>query len=54
MLNKPFTSILTLFLSFQLYGQDLAEINFGTDATFEVVTWNIEWFPKTDPVRLIR
>jgi len=46
MLNKPFTSILTLFLSFQLYGQDLAEINFGTDATFEVVTWNIEWFPK--------
>lgn len=50
MLNKPLISILTLFLSFQLYGQDLADISFGTDSTFEVVTWNIEWFPKNGSI----
>ena len=27
-------------------GQTFEELEFGTDATFEVVTWNIEWFPK--------
>lgn len=26
--------------------QDFEEITFGTDTTFEVLTWNIEWFPK--------
>ena len=50
MLNKLLTSILTLFLSFQLYGQDLGDISFGTDSTFEVVTWNIEWFPKNGSI----
>lgn len=50
MLNKQLISILTLFLSFQLYGQDLADISFGTDSTFEVVTWNIEWFPKNGSI----
>jgi len=28
-------------------GQAFEELTFGTDATFEVVTWNIEWFPKS-------
>lgn len=28
-------------------GQTFEELEFGTDATFEVVTWNIEWFPKS-------
>jgi len=27
-------------------GQTFEELEFGTDDTFEVVTWNIEWFPK--------
>lgn len=27
-------------------GQTFEELEFGTEATFEVVTWNIEWFPK--------
>ena len=48
--NKQLTSVLTLFLSLQLYGQDLADISFGTDSTFEVVTWNIEWFPKNGDI----
>ena len=39
-----------MFLSFQLYGQDLADISFGTDSTFDVVTWNIEWFPKNGSI----
>ena len=50
MLNKILTSILTLFLSFQLYSQNLGDISFGTDSTFEVVSWNIEWFPKNGSV----
>ncbi len=30
----------------QSTGQTFEELEFGTDTTFEVVTWNIEWFPK--------
>lgn len=26
--------------------QSLSDLSFGTDDTFEVMTWNIEWFPK--------
>lgn len=28
------------------FGQSLDELSFGTDSTFDVLTWNIEWFPK--------
>jgi len=38
--------MLIIFLSGQIYCQSLSNISFGTDSTFEVVTWNIEWFPK--------
>lgn len=31
---------------FQLSAQNLQDLTFGTDSTFEVITWNIEWFPK--------
>lgn len=50
MLTRTLTSVLTLFLSFQLFGQGLADISFGTDSTFEVITWNIEWFPKNGSI----
>lgn len=30
----------------QLCCQSLSDISFGTDSTFEVVSWNLEWFPK--------
>ena len=41
-----------------VFGQSLSDLTFGTDETFEVVTWNIEWFPKNglttrDSVRAI-
>ena len=26
--------------------QSLSDLSFGSDETFEVITWNIEWFPK--------
>jgi endonuclease/exonuclease/phosphatase family metal-dependent hydrolase len=35
-----------LLLSSQLFSQGLNDLSFGTDSTFDVVTWNIEWFPK--------
>ena len=38
--------ILMLFAVAQSSGQTFDELEFGTDNTFEVVTWNIEWFPK--------
>lgn len=30
--------------------QDLDDLYFGTNETFEVMTWNIEWFPKNDQI----
>ena len=29
-----------------LKSQNLNNLGFGTDSTFEVISWNIEWFPK--------
>ncbi len=29
-----------------VHTQDLDDLTFGTDTTFEILTWNIEWFPK--------
>jgi len=39
--------IFLLLISTQLLkAQSLEDLSFGTDSTFEVVSWNIEWFPK--------
>ncbi|MBC8266488.1 MAG: endonuclease/exonuclease/phosphatase family protein [Flavobacteriales bacterium] len=39
--------LLVLLLCNQLAtAQNLNNLSFGTDSTFEVVSWNIEWFPK--------
>lgn len=44
---KKLLTILFLCVSmFQLSAQNLQDLSFGTDSTFEVITWNIEWFPK--------
>jgi len=34
------------FVSFSCTPQSIDDLSFGTDSTFEVMTWNIEWFPK--------
>ena len=30
----------------KISSQGLGDLSFGTDESFEVMTWNIEWFPK--------
>jgi len=49
-LNKSKLKVsLLLFFSIPsntIFNQNLGDISFGTDSTFDVVTWNIEWFPK--------
>ena len=43
--------IFLLMISAQLLNaQSLKDLQFGTDSTFEVVSWNIEWFPKNEQV----
>lgn len=45
--------VLTFFFiiySLSSNAQSLSDLYFGTDATFDVLTWNIEWFPKNDQI----
>ncbi len=35
---------------FSITGQNIEDLSFGTDTTFEVMTWNIEWFPKNGQI----
>jgi len=39
-----------LYFNLNLNGQDLDDLYFGTNETFEVMTWNIEWFPKNNQI----
>ena len=40
--------ILIFFLFIHvLNAQTLDDLEFGTDTTLDIVSWNIEWFPKT-------
>ena len=43
-------SVLILAFNGQILGQNLNDISFGTDSTFEVITWNIESFPKNGSI----
>jgi len=38
--------IYLLLCGFLSFAQSIEDLSFGTDTTFEVLTWNIEWFPK--------
>jgi len=44
-MKKIFFLILITSSTF-VKSQNLNNISFGTDSTFEVISWNIEWFPK--------
>ena len=46
---KKIISLLILSVHL-LNAQSLEDLYFGTDSTFEVVSWNIEWFPKNGQV----
>lgn len=47
-MNRIKIHILFLFMSISSIAQTIEDISFGTDATLEVVTWNIERFPKNN------
>lgn len=42
--------IFLMTASFSITGQNIEDLSFGTDSTFEVMTWNIEWFPKNGQI----
>ena len=44
MLRSIFLSI--CLISFSVHAQSLADLDFGTESTLDIVTWNIENFPK--------
>lgn len=46
MIKQFLTSVLFLAIVNATHAQTLNDLSFGTDATFEVMTWNIEHFPK--------
>ena len=39
---------ITLFFSQLILAQDLDDLQFGTNTTLDLVSWNIEWFPKNN------
>jgi len=45
---KYFVYITLLISSINVVSQDFDNLSFGTDSTFEMATWNIEWFPKNE------
>lgn len=50
MFKKLVTFLFTIFISFSVSSQSLNDLSFGSDSTLEVVSWNIEWFPKNGAV----
>ena len=44
------TSLIFICFTNQIIAQNLSDISFGTDSTFEVISWNIEWFPKNGTI----
>lgn len=52
MLRKTITGFIIIFSSLCLQSQNFSDLNFGTDSTFDVMTWNIEWFPKNGQITM--
>ncbi len=42
--------IYLLLFELSVFGQNIEDLTFGSDTTLEVLTWNIEWFPKNGQV----
>jgi len=51
-MKRIFLSVAILLGYFNVIAQ-FEELTFGTDSTLDVVSWNIEHFPKTDKLQLI-
>ena len=52
MFNRLLFLFLSLLLQLSAFSQSLNDIEFGSDSTLEVITWNLEWFPKDDQVTI--
>ncbi len=48
MLRQIKLLVFTILVVFTASSQTIEDISFGTDDTFEIVTWNIEHFPKNN------
>ena len=48
LMKKTFISIIFLLNVTYIFAQNFDDLSFGTDNTFDVITWNIEQFPKND------
>ncbi|MEE2931182.1 MAG: endonuclease/exonuclease/phosphatase family protein [Bacteroidota bacterium] len=46
--------LLSLLLFFQVgsFSQSLSDVEFGSDSTVDVLTWNLEWFPKNNQITI--
>ncbi len=45
---KKLSIIIILFVTSSILpAQNIEDLSFGTDTTFEAMSWNIEWFPKS-------
>jgi len=49
-MKKTVLIIIFIISGFFLRAQDFDDLSFGTDSTFDVMTWNIEWFPKNGQI----
>lgn len=45
---KKFTCIALICATLTASAQNLDELTFGTDSTLDIISWNIEWFPKNE------
>lgn len=45
---KIFTCIALICATLTASAQNLDELTFGTDSTLDIISWNIEWFPKNE------
>lgn len=45
-------TFLFLFSSTIIFGQSLKDLSFGEDASFEAITWNLEFFPKNNQITI--
>ena len=44
--------LLFIFISISFL-QDFDELYFGTDDALDIMTWNIEWFPKNGEITVL-
>lgn len=45
-MKKMLALLSAIIFTANIYAQNLDDLDFGTDSTLDIVTWNIEWFPK--------